>query len=89
MTYSVVAGGFVCGNCKTLYPDVSLFRAGTARAVWHILGAGVKNVFDFNVSPEILEELKTFAEAWCKKRVEHSFHSLPFLEMFSAPVLVP
>lgn len=89
LTYSVTAGGFVCESCKTLYPDVSSFRAGTARAVRHILGAGVKNVFDFNVSPEILEELKTFAEAYCKTYVAHSFHSLPFLEMFSAPILVP
>lgn len=83
LEYSIRAGGFVCDGCRRRYPDVECFRPGTARAVRHIMKAGIRNVFDFTVQPEILTQLQAFAQACCKARVAHSFHSLTFLEEFS------
>jgi len=73
--------GFLCKDC--LEDDRYSLRLseGTARAINYIIYSDIKNVFNFEVSDQILSELKKVSRRYLRDRLEKDYNKLDFLNI--------
>lgn len=74
--------GFICKNAKCISKDkyAMELKSGTAKAITHIVRSPIKELFGFNVSPEILQELKIVSSKYLRDRLEKEYTKLDFLK---------
>jgi len=74
--------GFICSkdNCLTNDQYALNIQPGTARAFNHIIYAKMKDLFSFNLSGEVLEELGKISRRYLRDRLERDYIKLDFLK---------
>lgn len=76
--YGPLADGLVCGKCS----ETASYRigCGALRALGHMSESGMKELFGFRVSDEVLAQLWRFADVNRRKYFGEHFKSLEYLE---------
>lgn len=74
--------GFICSGdtCVTNDRFAVELSAGAARAIHHIVHARIDELFSFNLSPGVLEELGRVSRRYLRERLERDYTKLDFLK---------
>jgi len=74
--------GFLCNKYECLLQDSSAIKLlpGTVKALYHIVHSETKNLFNFNVSKDVLEQLKSISNRYLKERFDKNYTSLDYLK---------
>ncbi|MDD2637226.1 MAG: DNA repair protein RecO [Bacteroidales bacterium] len=71
---------FVCSDCQMSEGEEIRISKGTAKALFYIVYAVEKELFNFELAPNILSELGAFNERYLVDRLEKSYKKLNFLK---------
>ncbi|MGI6778666.1 MAG: DNA repair protein RecO [Acetivibrionales bacterium] len=85
LSFSFSKCGFICSKegCRTKDEFSLNILPGTARAVNHIVNSRLEDLFRFETSPEVLEELKKISFRYLSDRLERDYRKLDFLKTLS------
>lgn len=72
--------GFICCECKTLDQQAIKLSVGAAKAIRHIVRAKIKELFCFDLSQDVLDELSRVSRRYLKDRLERDYKKLEFLK---------
>lgn len=74
--------GFLCKQCISDDKFALKLSEGAARAIHYIVYSNIKNVFNFEVSSQILFELEKVSKRYLKDRLDRDYNKLDFLKTF-------
>lgn len=80
ISFSFKKCGFLCSNCAgedVLATELSL---GAVKAINHIVHAKIDELFNFNLSPQVLSEVGKVTKRYLKDRLERDYNKLDFLK---------
>ena len=80
--FSVEGGGLVCRECAAQKKNFLPVSETTVYTLQYIMSQPVNKLFHFNVSDEVVREVKEISALYLKKQVNHVFKSLKFLNEF-------
>jgi DNA repair protein RecO (recombination protein O) len=82
IAFSFKKCGFICdhGACITQDSFAKSILPGTAKALYYIVNARMDELFSFNVSPDVLEQLRTISRRYLRERLEKDYTKLDFLK---------
>lgn len=80
MLFSFDKCGFICGDCVTKDKGAIHISEGTAKALNYIVYSKMNNLFNFEVSDNVLEELGRISKRFVKDRLEKDYRKLDFLK---------
>lgn len=72
--------GFLCAECKTDDHQAIKLSLGAARAIRHIVKSKMQDLFCFDLSQEVLNELGRVSRRYIKDRLERDYTKLEFLK---------
>jgi DNA repair protein RecO (recombination protein O) len=72
--------GFLCGKCIPEDRSGMEISQGTAKALFHIVYSRIQELFHFDLSPEVLNELARISRRYLKDRLEREYNKLDFLK---------
>lgn len=84
---SISRGGVVCQECGDKKEDVHIISDGCRYTMQYIISSTVEKVYTFNVTDEILCELREIMKEFLGKYVEHDFKSLDMLEFMCGDIM--
>jgi len=78
--------GFLCNKNECLSEDSLAVKLlpGTVKALYHIVYSEIKNLFNFSVSKELLEQLRSISSRYLKERLDKAYNNLSFLKKLRA-----
>lgn len=80
MLFSFKKCGFVCSSCKIHDNFAQEMSPATAKAIQYIIHAPLKDLFCFDLSPQILQELSRISKRYLRERLEKDYTKLDFLK---------
>lgn len=82
ISFSFKHCGYICGksDCTAADPAAMELLPGTARALRHIMTAKIDELFNFNVSEDVLRELSAVSRRYVRDRMEKDYNKLDFLK---------
>lgn len=82
LLFSFKSCGFICKNDSCITNDKYAIKvhSGTARAIHHIVTAPMKELFSFEISAEVLQELEKISKKYLRERMEKEYNKLDFLK---------
>lgn len=80
MSFSFLKCGFLCRNCSISDGGSIRIMNGTAQTLKHIVHAPIKELFNFNVSEDVLNDLYRVSKRYLKDRLEKDYTKLEFLK---------
>jgi len=86
LAFSFNRCGIICGQCSKADENAPDISSGTARALYHIIYSPVKELFNFEVSPEVLKELGIINRKYLTDRLEKEYKKLDFLKTLDISV---
>jgi DNA repair protein RecO (recombination protein O) len=78
--------GVICEECKIKDPNAMDISNGTVNALRHIVYAKLENLFSFELSPFVLNELGRITKRYLKERLERDYTKLDFLKTLENPL---
>ena len=78
--FSFTECGVMCNNCGAIRKDVVPMSIGTLRAINHIVKSNISNLFGFELSVQVLNELKIISTKYLNDRLERYYTKLDFLK---------
>lgn len=72
--------GVLCGDCKKKDPNALKISAGTLKALQHIVYSKINDLYSFNLSDQVLDELAKFSKRYLKDRLDRNYSKLDFLK---------
>jgi DNA repair protein RecO (recombination protein O) len=78
-SFSFKKCGILCGSCKIVDKSAYDISAGTSKALNHIIYSKLSELFSFNLSQGVLDELGRITKRYIKERLERDFTKLDFL----------
>ena len=74
--------GFICKKDECLSEDVSAIKIlpGTVKALYHIVYTKANNLFSFDVSDDVLKQLKNLIDRYLSERLDKSYKRLDYLK---------
>ncbi len=75
--------GLLCGQCLNDDPYAKRISQGTAKALKYIVYSGIKELFRFDVSQDVLYELGKISQRYLKDRLDKEYRKLDYLKWFS------
>ncbi len=81
---SAKAGGVVCACCKKVFNDVCPVSYSTLFTMHYILNASLKELYHFQISPNIQEELDRVCTQYVQYYVDKTFKTLDFIDRTDA-----
>ncbi|MCX7746718.1 MAG: DNA repair protein RecO [Clostridia bacterium] len=79
ISFSFKKCGFLCRACLTHDPYAEEISQGTARALKYIVYAPMKDLYNFELSSGVLNELAGISKRYLRDRLERNFTKLDFL----------
>lgn len=73
--------GILCHNCHGNVGEEKLLENSTVYALQYIITSPVGKLFSFDVTPKVLQQMKSITEAYIGKYIDRKFNSLEFLEI--------
>jgi len=80
VSFSFEKCGFLCEKCLPADKSAMKISLGTAKALYYIVHSQLKDLFKFELSPQVLQELKVINRRYLKERLEHDYTKLDFLK---------
>ncbi len=80
MSFSFEKCGLLCSECARNDKTAIPVHRGTARAMNHIVNSRPENLFNFELSGEILGELEKISRRYLRERLEKDYNRLDFLK---------
>lgn len=78
---SVARGGVICEDCRETEGRVHILSQGCRYAMQYIVSSTVENLYTFNVTEDILKELKEIMGEFMEKHLGHEFKSLEMIDL--------
>jgi DNA repair protein RecO (recombination protein O) len=78
--FSMDKHGFICKACSSIDKTAFDISAGTAKAMRYIIFSGFKELFSFNVSDIVLDELGRIMRKYISQVLEKDYNKLDFLK---------
>lgn len=75
-------GGFLCDDCKKQYQGTVDINESTVYAIQYILSSPISKLYMFNVTDNVLEELKMIVNRYLPLHMDKKFKSLEILDVF-------
>ena len=74
--------GFICKKRECLMEDVSAIKIlpGTVKALYHIVCTKSNNLFSFDVSDDVLKQLRLLISKYLRERLDRSYNRLDYLK---------
>jgi DNA repair protein RecO (recombination protein O) len=72
--------GMLCANCHGKKPEKELVNPSALYALQYILTAKEEQLFRFQVTEEVLEQMEEIVHSYMKSHIDKRFKSLEFLE---------
>lgn len=70
----------LCKNCHGVIPENNRVDNSTLYALQFIITSPVNQLFSFQVTEEVLAQMRSIISAYMNKHIDRKFHSLEFLE---------
>ncbi|NMB97410.1 MAG: DNA repair protein RecO [Clostridiaceae bacterium] len=88
ISFSFKKCGFLCNKKECLFEDSSALRLlpGTVKALYHIVFAEINRLFNFNVSKEVLEQLKSITNKYLRERLDKNYKHLDYLKKLKTDI---
>lgn len=80
-------GGVVCESCAGQLPGTFPILESTLYTLQYILSQPVTKLYHFQVTPDVLRELKRISIDYQRMHVNHSFKALTFIDFMGSPML--
>lgn len=82
ISFSFKECGFLCSKEGCIAKDISAKKIlpGTVKALYHIAYSPINNLFNFNVSKEILDQLKSITRRYLRERLDKNYNRLDYLK---------
>lgn len=82
-SFSFSKCGFICSDKECGVEDKYAIEMmpGTAKAISHIVHSPLKELFSFELSPEVLNELGRISKRYLRERLERDYTKLDFLKL--------
>lgn len=80
MFFSYDNCGILCDKCSALDKSAVKMSSGSILAIKHIISSNMKNLFNFNISESVNNELSNFSKRYLKERLGGNYAKLEFLE---------
>lgn len=80
ISFSFIKCGFICENCTFVDKRAIRLSEGATKAIYYIVCSNMKNIFSFEVSNEVLNELKTVSKIYLKNQLEKDYKKMDFLK---------
>ncbi|MCX7710306.1 MAG: DNA repair protein RecO [Clostridia bacterium] len=77
--------GFLCRACKINDVHAIDISVGAYKTLRHIISSNLKDLFNFEVSEQVLNELSRISKKYLKDRLEKDYKKLDFLKHFNTP----
>jgi DNA repair protein RecO (recombination protein O) len=81
-SFSFQKCGFICDKESCISNDRFTMQLcpGTVKTIRHIINSPMNNLFSFNSSPMVLDELGKLTRRYLKERLERDYNKLDFLK---------
>ena len=83
MQFSFIKSGFICDDCSISERNTIKISGGTAKAINHIVYSNIKELFNFEVSELVLNELGKISKRYLKDKLERDYKKLDFLKILN------
>jgi len=83
MHFSFLKCGFLCTKCVEKDKGALRISEGAAKALNYIVHSKMNNLFSFEVSENVLEELGKVSQRYMKDRLEKNYNKLDFIKTLS------
>ncbi|HOV25430.1 MAG TPA: DNA repair protein RecO [Pseudobacteroides sp.] len=80
MSFSFKKCGFLCSSCAMEDVNAQPLSVGAAKAIYYIVHSNIKELFNFEVSENVLEELSRVNKRFIKDRLDKDYKKLDFLK---------
>lgn len=83
LSFSFNKCGFICYNnkaCSSDDPNTLKISLGAAKAMYYIVHAEMDRLFNFDLSPKVLNELRYIVDRYLRERLEKNYNKLNFLK---------
>lgn len=82
LSFSYKKCGFICSHAGCISNDEFAVELspGAAKAIYYIVHARMDELFNFNLSPAVLDELSRIARRYLRERLEKDYTKLDFLK---------
>ena len=81
LRFSSILGGVICAKCKQEDSYANKISLGALHSLQYIIYSDLKQIFNFQVSNQVLKELKALMKNYIRFHLDKSFKTLEFLEM--------
>jgi DNA repair protein RecO (recombination protein O) len=78
--FSMEKHGFICKTCSSNDKTAFAILPGTVKAIRYIIWSDFKQLFNFNLSDEVLDELSNIMRKYIKLVLEKDYNKLDFLK---------
>lgn len=82
--FSFIKCGLICKGCAVQDHFAIELSGGTIKALTHIVYSKIEDLFNFNVSQIVLDELGRITKRYLRDRLEKDYTKLDFLKQFKA-----
>ncbi len=79
--FSIRDSGILCDACKIQDKNARLINTSTLYAMQYIISQEIEKLYSFQVTDEVLEELKYVVKGYLDSHIEHNFKSLDMLNI--------
>ncbi|HHV29676.1 DNA repair protein RecO [Acetivibrio mesophilus] len=80
MYFSFLKCGFLCGGCLAKDKGAIRISEGAAKALNYIVYSKMNNLFSFEVSENVLDELGRVSRRYMRDRLEKNYNKLDFIK---------
>jgi DNA repair protein RecO (recombination protein O) len=81
VSFSFSKCGFICPSCSNFDKYSTRISLGTARAMNYIVHSSINELFKFNLSKDVLDELNRVVSRYLRDRLEKKYTKLDFLKI--------
>jgi DNA repair protein RecO (recombination protein O) len=83
-SFSFLKCGLICDCCSNQDPFAIELSSGSIKALTYIVYSKIEELFSFNVSQEVLDELEKIMRRYLRERLEKDYTKLDFLKQLKA-----
>ncbi|MDQ2085987.1 DNA repair protein RecO [Herbivorax sp. ANBcel31] len=80
MLFSFEKCGFICEKCASLDKGAVQLSEGATKAIYYIVCSNMKNIFNFEVSNRVLNELRRVSKTYLNNQLEKNYKKMDFLK---------
>ena len=80
--FSFINHGLICKNCIKTDKNIIILSIGVVKTIIFLVSANIKQLFNFELSKEVLIELNNFSKRYLQNTLEKEYNKLDFLNQF-------